>query len=161
EIRAGNRSVVHHIIVFTQARDKDARADGAPSEGRPGFDKLVGFAPGEQPRVYPKGTAKLVKAGSDFIFQLHYTTNGQALKDRSYVGPSLAKGPVKNRALTGPAANRQFVIPPGDAGYEVKSTWTAKEDVSILDLMPHMHFRGRDFTYTAVYPDGRSEVVLS
>jgi len=42
----------------------------------------------------------------------------------------------------------------------VRSSWTAPQDVRILDLMPHMHKRGKDFTYTAVYPDGRSEVVL-
>ena len=164
EIRAGNRGVVHHIIVFTQAPpEKEARpaTGGAPSEGRAGFDKLVGFAPGEQPRVYPKGTAKLVKAGSDFVFQIHYTTSGQAVKDRSYVGLYFAKEPVKSRALTATAMNRQFVIPAGDGNYEVKSSWAAREDVSILDLMPHMHFRGKDFTYTAVYPDGKSEVVLS
>jgi hypothetical protein len=52
------------------------------------------------------------------------------------------------------------VIPPGDGNYEVRSSWTATEDVRIIDLMPHMHVRGKDFTYTAVYPDGRSEVVL-
>jgi hypothetical protein len=52
------------------------------------------------------------------------------------------------------------VIPPGDGNFEVRSSWTAKDDVRIIDLMPHMHVRGKDFTYTAVYPDGRSEVVL-
>ena len=28
-------------------------------------------------------------------------------------------------------------------------------------MMPHMHFRGKDMTYTLMYPDGRKEVVLS
>src|SRR5262245_18096308 len=27
--------------------------------------------------------------------------------------------------------------------------------------MPHMHLRGKDFLYEAVYPDGRTEVTLS
>jgi hypothetical protein len=27
--------------------------------------------------------------------------------------------------------------------------------------MPHMHLRGKDFTYTAVYPDGSKEILLS
>jgi len=30
-----------------------------------------------------------------------------------------------------------------------------------VSLMPHMHLRGKDFKYTAVYPDGRRETVLS
>jgi len=32
------------------------------------------------------GRAKLIKAGSDIIFQTHYTTNGHAGKDRTSVG---------------------------------------------------------------------------
>jgi hypothetical protein len=27
--------------------------------------------------------------------------------------------------------------------------------------MPHMHVRGKSFVYTAVYPDGRSEILLN
>jgi hypothetical protein len=27
--------------------------------------------------------------------------------------------------------------------------------------MPHMHLRGKDFLYEAIYPDGKTEVLLS
>jgi hypothetical protein len=155
EIRPGNRGVVHHIIVFVQ--EPGAKTGSGP-EGR-GF-KLAGFAPGEQPKVFPTGTAKLVKAGSNLNFQLHYTPNGKPAKDRSHIGLIFAREPVRKKVLTGTATNFQFVIPPGDPNFEVKSSWTAKEDVRLVDLMPHMHLRGKDFTYTAVYPDGRSEIVL-
>ncbi len=158
EIHPGNRAVVHHIIVFIQEPGSGAVGEES-REGR-NFNKLSGFAPGEQPKVYPPGTAKLIKAGSSLRFQMHYTPNGRPARDRSYVGLFFAKGPVQRKALTGTATNNKFVIPPGDDHYEVRSTWTAKEDVRIVDLMPHMHYRGKDFTYTAVYPDGRSEVIL-
>ncbi|HKV41328.1 MAG TPA: cytochrome c [Blastocatellia bacterium] len=161
EIRADNRSVVHHIIVFV----RDPKSDSDPETGRIGQKgergfKLAGFAPGEQPKVYPAGMAKLIKAGSNLVFQVHYTTNGKAAMDQSYVGLIFAKEPVHKIALTGTATNSKFVIPPGDPNYEAHSSWTAPADVRILDLMPHMHFRGKDFTYTAVYPDGRSEIIL-
>jgi hypothetical protein len=163
EIRAGNRSVVHHIIVFVQDPPKKAAGkDGQPeARGEGAGTKLCGFAPGEQPKVYPEGSAKLIKAGSNLVFQLHYTTNGEAAEDRSYVGLIFAKGTVHTPVQTGTATNATFVIPPGNSSYEVKSSWTAKENVRIVDLMPHMHVRGKDFTYTAVYPDGTSRVVLS
>ena len=165
EIRPGNRRVVHHIIVYIQ--DPSSQAAAAPPEGgaqgegqgRRGI-KLAGFAPGEQPKVWPKGMAKMVKAGSNFVFQVHYTPNGTPAKDRSYIGLIFAKDPVEKKVLTGTALNAKFAIPPGDPDHEVRSSWTAKEDVRIVDLMPHMHVRGKDFTYTAVYPDGRSEIVL-
>ena len=159
EIRPGNRAIVHHIIVNSVPHGTDAGESGETV--RPGRgEKLCGFAPGEQPKVYPQGTAKLVKAGSDFVFQMHYTPNGKAATDRSYIGLIFAKKPITHRALTGTATNATFRIPPGDPAYEVHSSFTAKEDIRIVDLMPHMHLRGRDFRYTAVYPDGRTEVLL-
>jgi len=158
EIRAGNRKVVHHIIVYVQ---EPGVKNDQPAEGRGGRGvKLSGFAPGEQPKVFPSGTGRLIKKGSKLTFQMHYTPNGEATTDRSYIGLVFSKTPVQKVALTGTATNSRFVIPPGDGNYEVRSSWTAPDDVRIIDLMPHMHVRGKDFTYTAVYPDGRSEVVL-
>jgi hypothetical protein len=160
EIRAGNRSVIHHIIVNVREPQRSSAASNAPRTRAGGY-KLAGFAPGEQPKVFPAGTAKLFKAGSELVFQLHYTPNGVAAKDRSYIGLYFAKEPVKKHALTGSATNAQFVIPAGDPNYEVRSSWEAKEDVYLVDLMPHMHVRGKDFKFTVVYPDGRSEVILN
>jgi hypothetical protein len=153
EIRPDKAAVVHHIIVFIQ--DPNATA-----ERRELGSLLVGFAPGEQPLQFEPGTAKLVKAGSKLMFQVHYTPNGKAVKDRSYIGLRFAKEPPKNRAITANAMNRQFVIPAGDPAYEVAATWTAKQDLTVLAFMPHMHLRGKDFKYTIVYPDGREEILL-
>ncbi len=159
EVRPDNRANVHHVIVYAQEPKSN---EGAPvtGSGERGV-KLGGFAPGEQPKVFPPGTAKLIKAGSNLIFQMHYTTNGVPGEDRSYVGLFFAKQPPQRKVLTGTATNARFVIPAGDPNYEVKSTWTANEDLYLTDLMPHMHVRGKDFIYTAVYPDGRSEVILN
>jgi len=33
-------------------------------------------------------------------------------------------------------------------------------DAQLLQLFPHMHFRGKSFTYEAVYPDGRKQMLL-
>jgi hypothetical protein len=148
---------VHHIIAFIQEPGQGDRLGG----GRGGFNKLSGFAPGEQPKVFPPGTAKLVKAGSSLIFQVHYTPNGKAGTDRSYVGLYFAKAPVRHKTLTGTAINAGFVIPAGDGNHEVRSSWTAQEDVRLVDLMPHMHVRGKDFIYTAVFPGGRRQVLLN
>jgi hypothetical protein len=155
EIRPDQRSAIHHVIVFVQ----DASAQ--PGQRREVGNLLVGYAPGEQPLLFEPGTAKLVKAGSKFLFQMHYTPNGKAVKDRSYVGLKFAKEAPKFRAITANAATRDFAIPPGDGNYPVKSTWTAKQDLTLLGLMPHMHLRGKDFKYTVVYPDGREEVILN
>lgn len=153
EARPDKRSVVHHIIAFVM----DPKENLAGSGG----NLLVGWAPGDPPVVFQPGTAKLLRAGSKLRFQMHYTTNGKPATDRSYIGLRLAKNPPKYRAYTGNAINFGFRIPAGDPNYEVKSSFTAKEDIRLNGLMPHMHVRGKDFQYTVVYPDGRSQVLLS
>ena len=60
-----------------------------------------------------------------------------------------------------PIANPAFAIPPGDNNYEVESWFTFREDGHILSFMPHMHLRGKDFLYEAIYPDGKKQVLLS
>ena len=155
EIRADKRDVVHHIIVFIQD------PDGKGGIGGEGGSLLVGWAPGDPALRLEPGTARLVKAGSTLIFQVHYTPKGKAMKDRSYIGLKYAAEPPQYRALTGRAMTFNFKIPPGDPNYEVKASWTAKDDVELVGLMPHMHLRGKDFLYTVVYPDGKQDVLLS
>lgn len=149
EPRPGDRSVVHHIIVYLD--DKSGRKP----------EHLGGYAPGDMPSIYPEGIAKRIPAGSDLVFQLHYTPMGKIRTDRSSVGFIFAKEPVKRRAITRGIAQQRFEIPPGAGNHEVRSSFTFREDAQLLSFMPHMHLRGKDFRYTVTFPDGRSEVILS
>jgi len=154
EVRPGQRGAVHHIIAFI-------KEPGSPAGSAIPGNILVGFAPGENPLRLNPGTAVLVKAGSSIYFQVHYTPNGKAVKDRSYIGLRFAQEPPKFRAIRGLAINLGFKIPPNDPNYEVRSSATMDREVTLDSLMPHMHLRGKDFQYTVVYPDGRQEVILS
>jgi len=129
-----------------------------------GVELLTAYAPGlpEQRFDDPIGdTAKLVPAGSDLVFQLHYTTNGKAASDKTKVGLTLASKPPKYRFLTANAATQNFEIPPNDPNYETHAALTFAEPVRLVWLMPHMHLRGKDFLFKAVYPTGESETLLS
>ena len=148
EIRPGVRGVVHHIIVFAQKANEPQRL-------------IVGYAPGEQPAVIAKGLARKIPAGSDLIFQVHYTPNGTEARDKSYVGFVFAKQTPANEIMTRPVMNARFVIPPGDPSYQVESSYTFTQDAHIQSLMPHMHLRGKDFMFKATFPDGTSKVILS
>ncbi len=58
--------------------------------------------------------------------------------------------------------NLSFVIPANDPNFEVRTTSRKlTEDGLLWSMMPHMHVRGKDMTYIAHYPDGRSETLLS
>ncbi len=154
EARPGNRSVVHHIIVFYRnPKEKDAWDR----------DHICGTAPGDPPLILPPGVAKRIPAGSELIFQMHYTPTGRVEKDRSQVGLVLYKGdePPKAFAKTKGIMNTRFKIPAGEASHPVRSSHTFDQDVELLSLMPHMHLRGKDFEYRLTLPDGESRILLS
>ncbi|HKV38102.1 MAG TPA: cytochrome c [Blastocatellia bacterium] len=173
EIRAGNRALVHHVIVDVLYPDKDGKVpppgeiSAAKLEGsgrlRTGDNdgRLVGWAPGEAPLTLKPGQAKLIKAGSVLVFQVHYTAKGTAGEDQSRVGLIFARGPVSKRVITSGAFSGALAIPPGDPDYEVVSSFVFKEDSHIESLHPHMHFRGKNFRYRLIYPDGSSKILLS
>jgi peroxiredoxin len=162
EARPGNPSVVHHIIVFFRTPDGD-NSDGGLEDHH-----LCGTAPGDPPLVLPPGVARLLPAGSELVFQMHYTPNGKATTDQSKVGLILYKGPKGEKkakperaALTHPVMNTQFRIPANDPNYRVESAYRFPDDATIYQMMPHMHWRGKDFLYELKYPDGRTETLLS
>ncbi|HEY6331068.1 MAG TPA: hypothetical protein VI756_17190, partial [Blastocatellia bacterium] len=160
EVRPGNPAVVHHVIVYIQ-NPTDKRS-GATGGGRgQDLDSLAGIAPGGEPTILPDGVGIRLRAGSVLIFQVHYTPNGTAQTDQTSVGIIFSKKPVVKEDMGGAAMNMDFVIPPGDPNYEVKSSMTIDEDSHLTSLMPHMHFRGKDFQYRLVYPDGTSKIILS
>ncbi len=188
EIKRGAPSVVHHVIVSVRepgqgalpaageirlgAQAQRVNPEGAQDPQRQQQQQqqnrgtnpdgmLVGWAPGMSPLGLRPGHAKLIKKGSVLIFQMHYTTNGVAAKDRTSIGLTFAKGPVEKRyIITGPSS-RNLAIPAGDSNYESRSSFTFKEDSHIWGFMPHMHVRGKDFKYTLVLPDGTQKVLLN
>jgi mono/diheme cytochrome c family protein len=158
EARPGNRGVVHHIIVsYRDPKSKEKNGRGI------GDGMLVGTAPGDMPLILPPGVARKIPAGSELIWQMHYTANGKPAKDRSQVGLVFYKGkePPKWNAQTIGITNSTFAIPPRASNHLVESEWVAPRDTLLLSYMAHMHLRGKDFKYEAVYPDGRTETLCS
>ena len=137
------------------------RVEAAASPvARTGDQMLVNWAVGEDAPMFLPGMAKRIPKGSTLVFQVHYTTNGTPGTDKSRVGLIFAKEPPKREVRTGMILNPLFAIPPGAANHEIQAEATFTEDVNVWSMHPHMHLRGKDMTYTATYPDGRTEIVL-
>ncbi len=153
EARPGNRSVVHHILVFLHP-------PGQPLEiGRGSL--LAAYAPGAPPRQVTKGQAKRIPAGSKIIMQVHYTTNGRPQQDLSSLGLKLCDASeVKQEVESGWAVNFGIAIPPGVPNFKSYSVHRFTDDRLLLFLTPHMHMRGKSFRYEAWYPSGKREVLL-
>ena len=172
EARAGDRAHTHHIVVSIREPDSPwlrREPVGIPFVSKAGDDGgvgaqgefLTGYGPGSMPETLAPGQAKLIKAGSDLVFQLHYTANGIAGSDRSRVGLILAKEKPRERVLMMAAANVRFVIPPGDPDAIVEARVKLYREATLVSLLPHMHLRGKSFEFRAIYPNGEKEILLS
>lgn len=190
EMLPGAREVVHHVIVYARppappagAAPPLAAAPGAPRtpplmffneahlaqqeprdpnrpQRRTG-PMIAGMAPGTEIQYFPAGTALKVPAGAVLTLQMHYTAHGHAMKDQTQIGFKFADGPPAEEIRAGTFVNNAFVLPAGKADVEVPSEVGFRREVKIWGILPHTHLRGKKWEYRVVYPDGRTESILS
>jgi hypothetical protein len=212
QVRAGNNALVHHMgiteVTLTDgvsADDLDALAKVARQMGLPddaltnmrpavtdpknpgAYDMLGVYTPGSTFEMYDAGSGKLLKSGANVYinFNIHYTTIGTAVSNRSELGLWFASEPPAHQLIRAPAAvstiianGRQLLtdapgtkaegtdvaippIPAGAGNYELVGMTAFTEPLTLYQLQPHAHMRGKDFTYAVVYPDGHAVTVLT
>jgi hypothetical protein len=147
EIRPSEPSVTHHICVFFKPHTPDVTynkpvwadrprddsgsalpsAAGANGRGIPlsvtaGSNGIEGcYVPGQRTQDYRLyQAAKLFKAGTDIVFQVHYTPNGKEVTDRPRIGFTVAKDPPQrlyvSLGMSAPSDPKSFAIPPTFGG---------------------------------------------
>jgi len=185
EIRPTNRAVVHHVVANVRPKGsiwmKPAQFGAEPyapgpnrmqdlikivkdSGGKASIDNefLVGYVPGMQPQRFDiDHSAKLIPAGAEIVFEVHYTANGQETEDQTKLGLELASEPPQRQFLSIAAAQMNLMIAPGDPNAEAQAKLTFGQPVDFVYMQPHMHLRGKDMTIRSVYPTGESETLLS
>jgi hypothetical protein len=176
EVHPSSAEHVHHAVVYIRPPDSKwlrgapvgipfANATVADEKIKrdtrwTDSDVLLVYAPGSSPDDWPANMAKLIPAGSDLVFQMHYTTNGTATEDQTSVGLIFAKARPPQRVLTLQLTNDKFEIPPGVDDFRVEVHGTLPNDCTLLSLFPHMHLRGKRFEYNIVAKNGRLEPLL-
>jgi peroxiredoxin len=154
QVRPGNPSVLHHLVVTVIP-------PGGKEVDEAGGDFLAAYAPGMPPRVLPDGVARRVPAGSRLKFQVHYTPRGTRQVDRSRIGLAFADPSTVHKDLkSGMALDFRLRIPPGATNYISKADFRFDQAGELYSLMPHMHLRGKSMTFVAEYPGGRREILL-
>lgn len=169
ELLPDNAAVVHHIQIYCYVPEEGEEVNlndasdnqNARAQRRRKSSLVCSFAPGEDPFVFPEGVAGRIPAGAMLRFTMHYTPTGKVEKDRSMFGLKLYKGTPEREAKTAAAFGRNLKIPPYEPNHEMEAEYEFKEDALVLSMHPHMHVRGKDMHYTAYYPDGTSEILLS
>jgi len=159
QILPGNREVLHHVLVSVIYPDGFLEPIDRSSPWLDGL--LAAWAPGGETEVFPENTGRAIPKGSKLHFQMHYTTNGKAQKDQSTVGIYYTKEKPDNEYLMVGAFNTRIQIPANEKSYKNKAKYLFEHDATLYALFPHMHFRGKAMKFTALYPDGKKEVVLN
>ena len=152
QVIPGNRSTVHHCIVFLRPPDgSDVR----------GVGYLTGYVPGQRSFRPPTGHARRIPAGSKFVFQMHYTPNGIEHDDLTQIGMTFVpESEVTHEILTLLGIDQEFEIPPNAPDFAVHGNvgWFPKR-AELLAIIPHMHVRGKGFQVNSRQSE-QSEILL-
>jgi hypothetical protein len=193
EIRPSEPAVTHHICVYFKPHTADVvynkpiwsdrprdeagsalpasagvNGRGIPLSVTAGSNGIEGcYVPGQRTQDYRiHHAAKLFKAGTDIVFQMHYTPSGKEVTDRPRIGFTVAKEPPQRAyvslGMSAPSDAKSFAIPPNDGNWaSPPAEATFAEDAELVWMFPHMHVRGKEMTYRLMFPDGRAQTVLS
>lgn len=156
EVLPGDRSVVHHVLVF--ARTPGANRLEDQLEGVGGYFGI--YVPGNSALVYGNGLAKQIPKGAVLRFQIHYTTNGAETTDQTKIGLVFAKSAPKQEVRTGSLANLAFFIPAKANNHRVEAKLEVPTNVQILSFLPHMHLRGKAAKYELLDANGSKKTLL-
>lgn len=170
EIKPGNSRIVHHgnlvvewpdtDIQSTQNMNQDSENPTAGMEIEKG-SMIAGYSPGTGAIVFPEGTGIFVPKGSKLQFRLHYIKTGKPEEDLTQAGLYLLPTKPAKTFTIDTITNRDIQIPPGEKNYRLTGSHIFENNVSLVSLQPHMHYRGKSMKFTVHYPDGKSEIVLS
>ncbi len=149
EVR-GNARVVHHNVVTVMRPDGTYDPSG----------RLASAVPGKQWDRFPEGAGKLIPAGSRLRHGLHYHPSNTVERDRSRVAVWLVDNPISHTIHSSVVADSTLQIPPHEPNYTSRGEFIFDVDAELTLMKPHMHYRGKDMTYRAIYPDGTEEILL-
>ncbi len=151
EILPGNKKVVHHVIAF---QIKGFNVD--PEQGW-----LGAWAAGSEPMTFPPGTARVMTKGANLVGDMHYHPAETDETDITRIGFHFLDDAEVDKELANIwVMNTGFEIPPGAPDHEVRASYRFAQSGKLFGFAPHMHYRGKDFTFTATYPDGSEDVLL-
>ncbi len=167
DIVPGQRSLVHHVLLYGVPRAEALRLDAA--EAGPGYTCFGGpgsglgtvygaWVPGTSATRYPEGTGITMATGDVIVMQIHYNTSHGAdpthpthaiAPDLTAIKLQLSRDRVEKPALILPIADLNFTIPPKTSGYSTSVSFPMPTAAVLYGVGPHMHTRGRSIVVAA------------
>jgi hypothetical protein len=126
---------------------------------------ICGYVPGEQLFKFPEGIGFHIKPGNLLAIQVHYVGGATEQIDQSSVELYFADEPIERQVKffimheihmqDGP-----LFIAAEDTG-SFHSSYELPIDMSVIGVVPHMHYRGKKFKAVAQLPDGSLRNLIS
>ena len=161
--------IVHHALAFLiQQEDPDEMTAetaelSTSSRAMGGAGLFMEWAVGKVGEIFPDGAGKLMMPGSRIRWEVHYHAIGREVKD-SYVELGIWLYPEgyvpenRTRLRMFNATGDALDIPPGKIAV-TQDTYTMRWPARLENFQPHMHMRGKAMSMSAIYPDGRKELL--
>ena len=163
------RRIVHHTLAYlVQDEDPDemtaetaALSTSSRAMGGPGL--FMEWAVGKVGEIFPDGAGKLMLPGSKIRWEVHMHAIGREVKD-SYVELGIWFYPKdqvpqnRTRLAFFNATGDDLDIPPGEIAV-TQDFHLLRWPSRLENYQPHMHMRGKAMSMSAIYPDGRKEIL--
>ncbi|MGQ9426778.1 redoxin domain-containing protein [Gilvimarinus sp. F26214L] len=156
----GDDRVLHHLLAYITSPESENEVMSEENVR----DFLEGYAPGKtDATVFPENTGVFVPKGYNLTMQMHYTTFGKAVVDATRIGLYFHEKKPDYKFLTKPISHggTALVIPPGAREHRMNFQHVFEHDTMLYAMRPHMHYRGKAFKFSAIYPDGRRETLMN
>jgi Flp pilus assembly protein TadD len=170
EFYPGNARVVHHANIRI---DRTATSRGLDeADPLPGYDGLMsrtaeypdghflGWTPGQVAPLVAPELAWTLEPGSDLVVQLHMQPSGAVEHVRPVIGLYFSDRPPVSTPSILRLGSQGIDIPPGEGRYVIRDSYTLPVEADILAIQPHAHYRAREITGTATFPDGSIKRVM-
>lgn len=165
EFIPGNRRQVHHSRIMVDTTQLIRGIDGMSEldpdvrkfQNTPLVDEfLYGWVPGNTKIFFPPGSGKKLFKGSDLILNIHYSPSSKIQEDKSVINLYFSKLPVSREVHTltlreNDILNQPFFIE-AERMPTFKIQYYINRDISLISVLPHMHFLGKSFLSYAITP---------
>ncbi|RMF26797.1 MAG: hypothetical protein D6765_08420, partial [Bacteroidetes bacterium] len=172
EVVPGNRSIVHHVLVFQDPSNQpilNDQADPGPGYlcfGGVGSDQaelVGGWVPGSQGTFFPENMGVRLEANTNIVVQLHYPAGTAGQTDDTKINFKLTANPGTREVRVTPFLNHVTSIVNGPLYIPANTVRTFREEfliphswisITLLGAAPHMHLIGRSIRTWAELPGG-------
>jgi hypothetical protein len=171
EFLPGNPKVLHHAFInLDETRQSRRLAEKQSPPGFGGMDlpegvfmpggQFLGWQPGKRPAMAPEGLSWALKTNADVVLQMHLHPSGRPETIQPTIGFYFTDQAPTNVPFRIKLARFDFEIPAGATNYVVEQSYVLPVDASLLRVLPHAHYSGKDLQGYALLPSGEKRWLI-